>query len=97
VEEVVYRLTFLNIVWATIRVYVPERAKPLAALLALLVYNYAHLTDLFVVNPLFAIAYGGVVALLFGLPMTVLAVRKNLGAAIAFHWVIDFVRFLGGF
>ena len=35
--------------------------------------------------------------LLFGLPMAVLQVRRNLETAIAFHWWIDCVRFLFGF
>jgi len=35
--------------------------------------------------------------LLFGLPMAVLQIKKNLESAIAFHWLIDFARFLFGF
>jgi hypothetical protein len=38
-----------------------------------------------------------VTSLLFGLPMAVLLIKKNLEAAIAFHWLIDFARFLFGF
>jgi hypothetical protein len=97
VEEVVYRLALLNMIWALMRVYVPEKAVMLAATLALLIHNYAHLTDLFVIQPLFAIMYGGIIGLLFGLPMTILAVKRNLESSIAFHWIVDFVRFLGGF
>ena len=96
VEEVVYRLTFLNIIWSVLRKYVPDRAVSLAALLALLVHNYAHLSDLFMVQPIFAVVYGAVILLLFGLPMTVLAVKRNLESAISFHWIVDFVRFLVG-
>ena len=36
-------------------------------------------------------------SLLFGLPMAYLQVRKNLEAAVAFHWLIDFARFWFGF
>ena len=36
-------------------------------------------------------------SLLFGLPMPFLQIKKNLEAAIAFHWWIDFMRFLFGF
>jgi predicted outer membrane lipoprotein len=97
VEEVVYRLTFLSLVWAAIKDQNPKYAIPLAALLALLVHNYSHLSDLFVVQPLFAIAYGAVLGILFGVPPTLLALRRNLESAIAFHWIVDFVRFLSGF
>jgi hypothetical protein len=36
-------------------------------------------------------------SLLFGLPMALLQIKKNLETAIAFHWLIDFMRFLFGF
>jgi hypothetical protein len=36
-------------------------------------------------------------SLLFGLPMAMLQIRRNLESAIAFHWFIDFARFLFGF
>ena len=32
-----------------------------------------------------------------GLPMAVLQVKRNLETAIAFHWFIDFARFLFGY
>jgi hypothetical protein len=97
VEEVVYRFTFLSMVWYVLKDYNPKYAIPLAAALALIVHNYAHLSDLFVMQPLFAIVYGAIVCILFGLPPTLLALRKNLECAIAFHWMVDFVRFLAGF
>ncbi|MCR2046781.1 hypothetical protein NSB25_05740 [Acetatifactor muris] len=34
---------------------------------------------------------------LFGLPMALLMERKNLQMAAGMHWLIDFVRFAGGF
>lgn len=36
-------------------------------------------------------------SLLFGLPMALLHIKRNLETAIAFHWFIDFARFLFGF
>lgn len=97
VEEVLYRLTFLSLAWIAMKNYLPSKATPLAAFLAFLVHNYSHLGDLFVVQPLFALIYGAIMGLLFGLPPTLLALRKNLEAAIAFHWIVDFIRFFGGF
>lgn len=36
-------------------------------------------------------------SLLFGLPMALLQLRRNLETAIAFHWFIDWIRFLFGY
>ena len=36
-------------------------------------------------------------SLLFGLPMALLQIKRDLASAIAFHWLIDFMRFLFGY
>ncbi|MFW9920029.1 MAG: type II CAAX prenyl endopeptidase Rce1 family protein [Candidatus Thorarchaeota archaeon] len=97
VEEIIYRLAFLNMLWFAFSKYVPNHAVPLAAFLSLIVHNYSHMSDLLIVQPVFAIAYGAAMGLLFGLPPTILALRRNLESAMAFHWIVDFVRFLSGF
>jgi hypothetical protein len=97
VEEVVYRLALLGFFWILLRQSWPRRAVLFAATLSLLVHNYAHFDEFFRDQPLFALGYGGLVALLFGLPMTFLAVRRDLETAVGFHWVVDFVRFFAGF
>jgi hypothetical protein len=97
VEEVVYRLAFLGFLWLFLRPWWPEKAAPIAAAFSLLIHNYAHFDLLLVEQPLFALAYGAVVGLLFGLPMTWLALRRDLETAVGFHWVVDFLRFAAGF
>lgn len=97
-EEVFYRLTLLGLFWLALRKTWPARSAAwLAGVLALLVHNYAHFDALFVEQPLFALAYGAVVALLWGLPPTLLALRRDLEAAAGFHWMQDALRFLAGF
>lgn len=97
-EEIFYRLTLLGLFWLILRTAWPARqAGWLAGGLALLVHNYAHFDALFVEQPLFALGYGAVVALLWGVPPTLLALRRDLESAAAFHWMQDAVRFLVGF
>ncbi len=97
VEEVVYRFTFLGMVWWFLRDSFPRRAVLLASFFSVVVHSYAHLDDLFVNNPIFAVVYGAALGIIFGLPMVVLAVRRDLESAIGFHWMQDFVRFFAGF
>lgn len=65
--------------------------------LAVVPHSLNHLPDLLLANPTMGIVMLMATCLLFGLPMAVLQVRRNLETAIAFHWWIDFVRFLFGF
>jgi hypothetical protein len=75
----------------------PDQAAWLSGLLALLVHNFAHFDDLFLQSPLAALGMGLVMALLWGLPPTLLALRRDLESAAAFHWIQDAARFLAGF
>ena len=68
-----------------------------ALVLAVVPHSLNHLPDLFLENPMMGLAMLVATSLLFGLPMAVLQIKKNLEAAVAFHWLIDFARFLFGF
>jgi hypothetical protein len=47
-------------------------------------------------NPPMALVMVVVTSLLFGLPMALLAYKKDIETAIGFHWIIDAVRFALG-
>ncbi len=97
VEEVVYRFAFLGLMWMLMRRSTPQSAGWLAGLLALFVHNFMHFDDLWLQAPLTALGMGLVLALIWGLPPTILALRRDLESAIAFHWIQDAARFLAGF
>ncbi|MCL4528076.1 MAG: hypothetical protein M1282_01535 [Chloroflexi bacterium] len=97
VEEVTYRFAFLGLIWLAIRHSMPQSANWVAGLLALFVHNFMHFDDLWLQAPLTALGMGLVMALVWGLPPTILALRRDLESAIAFHWVQDMARFLTGF
>jgi hypothetical protein len=97
VEEVVYRFAFLGLMWMLLRRSMPQSAGWLAGLLALFAHNFMHFDDLWLQAPLTALGMGLVMALIWGLPPTILALRRDLDSAIAFHWVQDVARFLAGF
>ncbi len=96
-EEVVYRLALLGVIWLVFLKIWPGRAVLIAATFSLIIHNYAHFDALFRDQPLFALGYGALTGLVFGLPMTLLALRRDLETAAGFHWVVDFLRFLAGF
>lgn len=97
VEEVVYRFALWGLLWLVLRNTLPKQAVWLAGLLAMLVHNYSHFDDLFIQSPLAALGMGAALALLWGLPPLLLARRRGLESAIAFHWIQDVARFLAGF
>jgi hypothetical protein len=97
VEETVYRFAFLGLIWLTLRKPLPEQAARLAGLLALLVHNYIHFDDLFLQDPLLALGMGLVLAVVWGLPETILALRRGIESSMAFHWIQDAARFLVGY
>lgn len=96
-EEVIYRFTLWGLLWLLLRRPLPRGSVWLAGVIALLVHNYAHFDDLFVHAPLTALAMGAVLALFWGLPPLVLARRRGLESAVAFHWLQDAARFVVGF
>lgn len=97
VEEVVYRFAFLSLLWLALHKSLPNQAGWLSALLAMLVHNYMHYDELFLQAPLMALGMGLAVLVLWGLPLTYLALRRGLESAIAFHWIQDVTRFVSGF
>lgn len=97
VEEVIYRFAFLGLVWMLIRRSTSQPASWLAGMLALFVHNFMHFDDLWLQAPLTALGMGLVMALVWGLPPTILALRRDLESAVAFHWIQDAARFLTGF
>lgn len=97
VEEVIYRFALWGLLWLVLRNAIPQQVDWVSGLLAMLVHNYAHFDELFLQSPLSALGMGAVLALLWGLPPLVLARRRGLESAIAFHWLQDMLRFLAGF
>lgn len=95
-EEVVYRLAFLGLLWLALKPFWGAKAVWLAGALSLLVHTYAHYDELFVSQPIVALIMGAALAVIWGMPMTVLAVRRDLESAIGFHWVQDALRFWAG-
>jgi hypothetical protein len=65
--------------------------------MAVVPHSLLHLPDLFLDNPLMAVAMLVATSLLFGLPMALLQVKRSFETAVAFHWFIDFIRFWFGY
>ena len=96
VEEIVYRFALLGIVWLLLRPSWGRRAGWLAGVVVLLVHTFAHNGELLLSDPLMYVAFGTVLAVVWGVPLTILALRRDLESAAGFHWVQDAARFLGG-
>lgn len=97
VEEVVYRFALWGLLWLMLRSSLPKQAVWVTGLLALLIHNYTHFDALLAEAPLAALGMGLVMSLVWGLPLALLAHRRSLEAAIAFHWLQDVMRFVAGF
>ncbi|MBK8990024.1 MAG: hypothetical protein IPM39_28845 [Chloroflexi bacterium] len=97
VEEAIYRFALWGLLWLLLRQSLPGQAVWLAGLLAMLVHNYSHFDDLFIQSPWAALGMGAVLALVWGAPPLILARRRGLESAVAFHWIQDVARFLAGF
>jgi membrane protease YdiL (CAAX protease family) len=97
-EEIVYRFFVLALVLHLLKSSAsPRLAMIVAVFLAIVPHSLNHLPDLFLENPAMGLFMLTATSLLFGLPMAILQIRKNLETAIAFHWFIDFARFVLGF
>ena len=97
-EEIIFRFFVLALVYELLKEMPPSRWITVAAvILAVVPHSLNHLPDLFLQNPVMALVLLVATSLLFGLPMAMLQIRRNLESAIAFHWFIDFARFLFGF
>ncbi len=97
VEEAVYRFALLGLIWRVLRPSLQGQAAFWAGILALVGHNFMHFDDLWLTAPWMAVGMGAVMALLWGLPPTLLALQRDLESAIAFHWVQDAARFWAGF
>ncbi len=97
VEEVVYRFALWGLLWLMLRRSLPKQAVAVAGVLVLLTHTYAHFDALLAEAPLVALGMGLVMGIVWGLPLTLLARRRSLEAAIAFHWLQDAARFWAGF
>ena len=97
-EEIVFRFFVLAVCLSLLKdIASPSLRIFTAIFLAVVPHSLNHLPDLFLQNPLMGFLMLTATSLLFGLPMAWLQIRRNLETAIAFHWFIDFIRFLFGF
>lgn len=97
-EEIIFRFFVLAIVLHLLKGSAsPRWAMVIAVFLAVVPHSLNHLPDLFLQNPIMGLVMLTATSLLFGLPMAILQIRKNLETAIAFHWFIDFARFFFGY
>ena len=96
IEEVVYRFTFLGLLWLILDRSCPKHSAIMSGIIATIVHGYSHFSDLFYQRPIFTLAYGAAVCLIFGVPMMILAIKEDLETSIAFHWIQDAIRFMGG-
>ncbi len=97
-EEIIFRFFILALVLYLLRYSLPDRrVMAVAVFLAVVPHSLNHLPELFLQNPVTGLVMLAVTCLLFGLPMALLQIKKDLGSAIAFHWFIDFARFFFGF
>lgn len=97
-EEIIFRFFILALVLYLLRYNLPDkRVMILAVFLSVVPHSLNHLPELFLQNPVMGLVMMLATSLLFGLPMAMLQIKKDLGSAIAFHWFIDFARFWFGF
>lgn len=95
-EEAIYRFALLGLIWLFLRHAFPKQAVWIAGLLVILVHSYGHFSELFVQAPIAALGMGALLGLVWGVPLTILACRRDLESAIGFHWTQDALRFWGG-
>ena len=97
-EEAVYRYFVLAICLALLKDSPHRRwVWTTAIALAVIPHSLLHLPDLFLQNPAMGVVMLVATSLLFGLPMALLQVKRSFESAVAFHWFIDFARFVFGY
>lgn len=97
-EEIIFRFFVMSLCVHLLRDETSRKwAVAAGVFLGIVPHSLNHLPDLFLVNPGQAVFMLVATCLLFGLPMALLQLKRNLETAIAFHWFIDFTRFLFGF
>jgi hypothetical protein len=96
-EEMAFRLLFMGLAIVILTKVLPRKIAIVSAVfMAIVFHSAAHVPDLLTTNPAMALVMVLVTSILFGLPMAVLAYRRDIETAIGFHWVIDAVRFALG-
>jgi hypothetical protein len=97
-EEAIYRYFILAVCFTFLQGSSRRRLAWIAAVvLAVIPHSLLHLPDLFLDNPWMGLGMLAATSLLFGLPMALLQVKRSFESAVAFHWFIDFARFLFGY
>lgn len=97
-EEIIFRFFILAITLSLLKFSASRQwATVIAILLAVIPHSLNHLPELFLENPTMGLFMLIATSLLFGLPMAILQMKRNLETAISFHWFIDFARFFFGF
>jgi hypothetical protein len=97
-EESIFRFFVLAFCLAMLKSSEHQRlAVATAIFLAVVPHSLNHLPDLFLTNAPMGLLLLAVTSLLFGLPMALLQLKRNFETAVAFHWFIDFARFLFGY
>lgn len=97
-EEIIFRYFIIALSLLILHGHLSQKLLVFTTLfLAVVPHSLAHLPDLMLSNPGAGVFLLVMTSLLFGLPMALLQVKKNLESAISFHWFIDFTRFLLGF
>lgn len=97
-EEAVFRYFILAVCFTMLRGSPHPRLAMVASIaMAVVPHSLLHLPDLFLDNPVMAVAMLIATSLLFGLPMALLQVKRSFETALAFHWFIDFIRFWFGY
>ena len=97
-EEIIFRFAVLGFC----SFYLKERMSECAytvysCILMVIPHSLIHLPDAILESPASALFLFITTCLIFGLPMAVLMKKKGLRSAVAFHWCIDFMRFLFGY
>lgn len=97
-EEAVFRYFVLAVCFTMLQGSTHPRLATFAAIaMAVVPHSLLHLPELFLDNPVMAVAMLVATSLLFGLPMALLQIKRSFETAVVFHWFIDFVRFWFGY
>jgi hypothetical protein len=97
-EEVAYRLLFMSLALVILRKYLPAGVAAIASIaMAVVFHAFIHVPALLLTDPVAALVTVAVMSLAFGLPMAILAYKRDIESAMGFHWTIDALRFSMGF
>jgi hypothetical protein len=93
-EETAFRLLFLGLALAILSRFLPWKTAVCSAILMSVVFHMApHVPDMIASNPVSALVSVLIMSIVYGLPITLLAYKRDVETALGFHWVIDAVKF----